>query len=302
VTDVTQQLADALRPFADSLVAQENVDHPSQDWREETDDTVVSIQTSHQRKGMPDLSPDHTLWVGAFRQAREALTAFEASRAAPDDVVERVARAILKNIVQRKREIAGRASLEADEFDEMCAYEDARAALSALQAPAGDEAALADLALDYLHLAQPEFCSARCPSVGREGEAIPHRPECVSMRSLLDGLPFATPGATISTGLMAKLKKLANYLTEQGEYEACDLIDTVVDRLSASPPTPARDEGLEALRELLDEHDKAHGETKYTPAKQPPYSMTMDGLHRQTFAAMYAYVRNKLAVTKRGEG
>lgn len=58
---------------------------------------------------------------------------------------------------------------------------------------------------------------------------------------------------------------------------------------------PARDDALEALRELLDEHDKAHGETKYTPAKQPPYSMTMDGLHRQTFAAMYAYVRTKLA-------
>ena len=83
--DVTQQLADALRPFADSLVAQENVDHPSQDWREETADTVVSISTSHQRRGMPDLSPDHTLWVGAFRQAREALAAFEAC-AAPDDV------------------------------------------------------------------------------------------------------------------------------------------------------------------------------------------------------------------------
>ena len=84
MTDVTQQLADALRPFAESLVAQTNVDHSSQDWREETDDTVVSVSTSHQRKGMPDLSPDHTLWIGAFRQARQALTTYEASRAAPE--------------------------------------------------------------------------------------------------------------------------------------------------------------------------------------------------------------------------
>lgn len=66
-------LEGALRPFAESLVARTDVEHHSQDWRDETDDTVVSIQTSHQRKGMPDLSPDHTLWVGAFRAARAAL-------------------------------------------------------------------------------------------------------------------------------------------------------------------------------------------------------------------------------------
>lgn len=48
-----------------------------------------------------------------------------------------------------------------------------------------NEVALADLTLDYLSLAQPEFCSARCPSVGREGEPIPHLSECESMRSLL---------------------------------------------------------------------------------------------------------------------
>jgi len=63
---------EALEPFAESLVAQTDVTHHSQDWREETDNTVVSIKTSHQRKGMPDLSPDHTLWVGAFRRARAA--------------------------------------------------------------------------------------------------------------------------------------------------------------------------------------------------------------------------------------
>lgn len=56
-----------------------------------------------------------------------------------------------------------------------------------------DEAALADLALDYLSVAQPEFCSSRCPSVGREGVPIPHSPECESMRSLLVARVAALP-------------------------------------------------------------------------------------------------------------
>ena len=37
---------------------------------------------------------------------------------------------------------------------------------------------------------------------------------------------------TISPKLIDRLNKLASYLTEQGEYEAVDLIDTVVDRIS----------------------------------------------------------------------
>lgn len=36
----------------------------------------------------------------------------------------------------------------------------------------------------------------------------------------------------VSPDLIEKLGKLANYLTEQGEYDACDLIDTVVERLT----------------------------------------------------------------------
>ena len=68
-----KELREALKPFAESLVAQTNVGHQSQDWREETDDTVVNITTSHQRKGMPYLAPDHTLWVGAFRRAAALL-------------------------------------------------------------------------------------------------------------------------------------------------------------------------------------------------------------------------------------
>jgi len=36
----------------------------------------------------------------------------------------------------------------------------------------------------------------------------------------------------LSPELIDKLGKLAAYLTEQGEYEACDLIDTVVARLT----------------------------------------------------------------------
>lgn len=36
----------------------------------------------------------------------------------------------------------------------------------------------------------------------------------------------------VSPELIAKLNKLASYLTEQGEYEAVDLIDTVVARVT----------------------------------------------------------------------
>lgn len=91
-----RELEAALKPFAESLVAQTNVEHHSQDWRDETDDTVVSITTSHQRKGMPYLAPDHTLWVGAFRKAREAFDALPQilSAPAPDGEVEAVARAM----------------------------------------------------------------------------------------------------------------------------------------------------------------------------------------------------------------
>ena len=39
----------------------------------------------------------------------------------------------------------------------------------------------------------------------------------------------------ISPELIDKLNKLATRLTEQGEYDACDLIDTVVDRLTPPP-------------------------------------------------------------------
>ncbi len=41
----------------------------------------------------------------------------------------------------------------------------------------------------------------------------------------------------VSPELIDRLNKLASYLTEQGEYEAVDLIDTVVARVSdAAPP------------------------------------------------------------------
>ena len=53
-----------------------------------------------------------------------------------DETVERVARAILANMIEIESEIAGR-PVEADEFAEMCAFEYARAALSAL--PPRDE-------------------------------------------------------------------------------------------------------------------------------------------------------------------
>lgn len=58
---------------------------------------------------------------------------------------------------------------------------------------------------------------------------------------------------------------------------------------------PRADDALEGLRKLLDEHDKACGPTKYTPSTQRPAAMHMYELQRQTFAAMYAYVRARLA-------
>ena len=49
----------------------------------------------------------------------------------------------------------------------------------------------------------------------------------------------------LSPELIAQLNKLASRLTAQGEYEAVDLIDTVVARVTAMP-------GRELLREALD--------------------------------------------------
>jgi len=51
----------------------------------------------------------------------------------------------------------------------------------------------------------------------------------------------------ISPELIAQLNKLASYLTQQGEYEAVDLIDTVVARVTAMPSRELLREALEAL-------------------------------------------------------
>ena len=50
----------------------------------------------------------------------------------------------------------------------------------------------------------------------------------------------------VSPELIEKLNKLASRLTQMGEYDAVDLIDTVVARVSAMP-------GRELLREALDD-------------------------------------------------
>ena len=58
---------------------------------------------------------------------------------------------------------------------------------------------------------------------------VPIDPDALTraaIAALGDGWP------SISPELIDKLNKLATYLTEQGEYEACDLIDTVVERLT----------------------------------------------------------------------
>ena len=57
----------------------------------------------------------------------------------------------------------------------------------------------------------------------------------------------------LSPDLIAKLNALATYLTEQGEYDAVDLIDTVVARVTAMPQRELLREALEALQGLHDD-------------------------------------------------
>ena len=54
----------------------------------------------------------------------------------------------------------------------------------------------------------------------------------------------------LSPELIAQLNKLATYLTEQGEYEAVDLIDTVVARVSAMPRRELLAEALDVFTRI----------------------------------------------------
>jgi hypothetical protein len=64
-------------------------------------------------------------------------------------------------------------------------------------------------------------------------------------RAMRDAIPEAVTAyqaampPPVSPELIAGLNKLATYLTEQGEYEAVDLIDTVVARVTPLPDPPA---------------------------------------------------------------
>jgi hypothetical protein len=55
----------------------------------------------------------------------------------------------------------------------------------------------------------------------------------------------------LSPELIAQLNKLASRLTAQGEYEAVDLIDTVVERVTAMPQRELLREALEALSGVI---------------------------------------------------
>ena len=57
-----------------------------------------------------------------------------------------------------------------------------------------------------------------------------------AVTAYLDALP-----PPVSPELIAGLNKLASYLTAQGEYEAVDLIDTVVARVIDVAPPAAQD-------------------------------------------------------------
>ena len=62
-------------------------------------------------------------------------------------------------------------------------------------------------------------------------EGAGYTPTITVLRDKARAAIAAMPPA-LSPELIDKLNKLATYLTEQGEYEACDLIDTVVERLT----------------------------------------------------------------------
>ena len=102
--------------------------------------------------------------------------------------------------------------------------------------------------------------------------------------------------ASLSEALLDLAEQSKHCRTEQGgRIPTWPLIEAAARLTAFEASRAAPDDGLEALRELLDEHDKACGATKYEPSTQRPAAMHMYELQRQTFAAMYAYVRNKLA-------
>lgn len=68
----------------------------------------------------------------------------------------------------------------------------------------------------------------------------------------------------ISPELIAQLNKLASYLTDQGEYEAVDLIDTVVARATAMP-------SRELLREALGALDFYANKDNHKMRREPSY-------------------------------
>ena len=79
----------------------------------------------------------------------------------------------------------------------------------------------------------------------------------------------------LSPELIAQLNALASRLTAEGEYEAVDLIDTVVERVSAMPGRELLAEALEALKPFAvgarsidvdppGDHEPSHGRGSVT--------------------------------------
>jgi hypothetical protein len=90
---------------------------------------------------------------------------------------------------------------------------------------------------------QGELIAGRYVSAEYEGY---HENADAALRAAARAALSAMP-PRVSPELIAQLKKLATYLTAQGEYEAVDLINTVVERVSAMPPRELLAEALEAL-------------------------------------------------------
>ena len=73
----------------------------------------------------------------------------------------------------------------------------------------------------------------------------------IRARAALSAMP-----SRVSPELIAQLNALASRLTQMGEYEAVDLIDTVVERVTAMPQRELLAEALEALTDALDNYGR----------------------------------------------
>ena len=139
---------------------------------------------------------------------------------------------------------------------------------------------------------------ASTTEMGSAGFNARHRNEYVEIcwrdhedraRAALSAMP-----SRVSPDLIAQLNALASRLTQMGEYEACDLIDTVVARVTAMPQRELLAEALDALEPFANvaAHDIGDDETDrdtFRPFSNPKWAraplLTVGDLRRARAAA-----------------